>query len=224
MSYILDALRRADAERERGAVPGLHTHQQPSRAEEPRTGKSSRLLLGLVIFLSLALAAVLTWNWLGTQTPPDVPIVVANPPPPVPTAAAPLAVPQAPAQPVPAQPAPQVLELPPPVPGTAPEPPRPAARKSEPAKPAPAPSAAAEPVRARPVVPLNELPVSVRRELPRLSVGGASYSENPASRMLILNGQVMYEGALVAPGLKLEQIQHKSAVLDFRGQRFRIDY
>ena len=27
MSYILDALRRADAERERGTVPSLHTQQ-----------------------------------------------------------------------------------------------------------------------------------------------------------------------------------------------------
>ena len=29
MSYILDALRRADAERERGAVPGLHAQPVP---------------------------------------------------------------------------------------------------------------------------------------------------------------------------------------------------
>ena len=30
MSYILDALRRADAERERGNVPGLHAQPMPA--------------------------------------------------------------------------------------------------------------------------------------------------------------------------------------------------
>ena len=35
MSYILDALKKADAERERGHVPGLHTQTlQTSRASE----------------------------------------------------------------------------------------------------------------------------------------------------------------------------------------------
>ena len=38
MSYILDALRRADAERERGAVPSLHAQQSSSLPsdDEPR--------------------------------------------------------------------------------------------------------------------------------------------------------------------------------------------
>jgi len=42
MSYILDALRRADAERERGAVPSLHAKQYASLPsdEEPRVGVS----------------------------------------------------------------------------------------------------------------------------------------------------------------------------------------
>jgi general secretion pathway protein B len=33
MSYILDALRRADAERSRGAVPGLHAQNIPTDDE-----------------------------------------------------------------------------------------------------------------------------------------------------------------------------------------------
>ena len=46
MSYILDALRRADAERERGAVPSLHAKQYASLPsdEEPRRGFKDEML------------------------------------------------------------------------------------------------------------------------------------------------------------------------------------
>ncbi|MDE1950478.1 MAG: hypothetical protein KGI35_17810, partial [Burkholderiales bacterium] len=38
MSYILDALRRAEAERERGLVPGLHSQPNASAATVQRRG------------------------------------------------------------------------------------------------------------------------------------------------------------------------------------------
>ena len=50
------------------------------------------------------------------------------------------------------------------------------------------------------------------------------YSDNPSSRMLILNGQLVHEGATLAPGLSLEQIKLKSAVLKFKGYRYEITY
>ncbi len=70
MSYILDALRRADAERERGAVPSLHAQQYASLPsdEEPRRGPKP--LVWVVIALSAALIAALAWNFLGRETPP----------------------------------------------------------------------------------------------------------------------------------------------------------
>lgn len=71
---------------------------------------------------------------------------------------------------------------------------------------------------------LSELPESIRRELPTLSVGGAMHSNNPASRMLILNGQVFQEGDAVTADLVLEQINLKSAVLVYKGQRYSISY
>ncbi len=44
MSYILDALRRAEAERERGAVPSLQS-QQHTVTEEDEAPARSRLML-----------------------------------------------------------------------------------------------------------------------------------------------------------------------------------
>jgi len=69
-----------------------------------------------------------------------------------------------------------------------------------------------------------ELPDDVRKEVLALVVGGAMYSQTPANRMLIVNGQLFHEGDTLAPGLTLEQIRLKSAVLKLKGYRVGIDY
>ena len=50
------------------------------------------------------------------------------------------------------------------------------------------------------------------------------YSESPASRMLIINGQVFHERDKLSPNLTLVQIKLKSAVLEYRGYRYGISY
>jgi len=64
----------------------------------------------------------------------------------------------------------------------------------------------------------------VRAQLPKLAVAGSVYSETPAARMIILNGQVFHEGEKPAPDTVLEQIRLKSAILNFRGQRYEISF
>ena len=71
---------------------------------------------------------------------------------------------------------------------------------------------------------MSELPEDVRAGLPALTVGGAMYSQTAANRMLIINGQVVREGDTLAPGLVLEQIKLKSAVLRVKGLRYGISY
>jgi general secretion pathway protein B len=91
--------------------------------------------------------------------------------------------------------------------------------------PAPAPAPAAEAAPAAPpearVPRLSELPESLRRELPRLTISGSVYSDDPASRFVIINGEVQREGAKLGPDLVLEQIGARELVLRFKGQRFR---
>ena len=85
-----------------------------------------------------------------------------------------------------------------------------------PAAPAPA---AAVPER---LPQLGELPDMVRREVGTLNPGGSIYAEQPAARMVILNGQVFREGDLLAAQLRIEQIRPRSVVLNLRGQRFEL--
>jgi general secretion pathway protein B len=86
------------------------------------------------------------------------------------------------------------------------------------AAPAPAPAAADR------ILAVAELPAEVQRELPKLAISGGVHSENAAQRMLIVGGQVMSEGAELAPGVTLEQIRSRSAVLRFRGFRYSVPF
>lgn len=83
------------------------------------------------------------------------------------------------------------------------------------AAPAPAPAAEA------PIPKLSELPEATRRELPRLAIGGSVYSDDPASRLVIVNGDVLHEGAKLGTDLVLEQIGPHELLLRFKGQRYR---
>ena len=243
MSYILDALRRADAERERGAVPGLHA-QNLSRDTEPAARDFRPLVwaAGGAGALAVAVVALLVFApWRGEPAPAVVAAAPAAAPPaavaaPAP-APAPVEPPVAPARVAPARVVPIPVATPPTV----------AARVAsqaaagrvavltskaeaatvDPQAPvehygAPLPA----PTRADPdaIVPIAELPPATRATLPKLSVGGAIYSDSASARMLILNGQIYHEGDKPAADTVLEQIRHKSAVLNFRGQRYEITF
>lgn len=237
MSYILDALRRAEAERERGGVPGLHAQTitgVPS-AGEPRAPMPP--WVWLVAGGAIAGAGALAWA-LFAREPAPAPAVTAAAPPASPAVAgvqAPLPVPSpvpspSPAPPpAPAQPERQVVPTPAPMPAvsasaiaTAP----PAVASPEPVvqtlpAPRPAASQAAPPVR---VYAVAELPEDVRRQLPAIAVGGSIHSPDPASRVLIINGQLFHEKDKVTPELTLLQIHLKEAVLLFREHRFKISF
>lgn len=125
MSYILDALKRADAERERGAVPGLHA--QPAALPLPDEPGSTTLppwAWGLG-GLGLAVVAMLAWSlWRDDPAPAAPPS-----PPPLATAQAPGQTPPAPTGLLPPQQADRLPQ------GEA----RPAAREQAPAPQARAP-------------------------------------------------------------------------------------
>ena len=80
---------------------------------------------------------------------------------------------------------------------------------------APAPAADATPG----PVPLAALSPEQRRDLPPLAVSGAVWSASAGSRFVMLNGQLVREGDTIAPGLVLERIDTKSAVLRWRDLR-----
>jgi general secretion pathway protein B len=232
MSYILDALKRADAERERGAVPGLHARQVVAPASQAAYSVQQRVWIAVAAALALAgIAAAGLWIW---QTPDDsvrlavVEPAVVNPPAPAPSAQpapATNALPPAPQS----APAASRAALSPPLPVSAPAAIRPApsaraiATQPQPRpQPEPVAKAAASQAAAPAVRLLGELPENMRRQIPPLVITGSVYSKNPDKRLLLVNNQVLTQGSPAAPDVNLEEIQAKSSVFSFRGTRFRV--
>ena len=220
MSYILDALKRAESERSRGAIPNLHA--QPGLAGDgdgsgPAAGRRAALLVAVVVLL---VAAVLWW-WMSAGSAPPATVVgdaIPSPPvsPAIPPAAAPVATASMPTPPLTVRPsAPPVVPVP-----NAPAKPiaLPALAQKVPLPPTSTASASER------VYALKELPDNIRSSLPVLTVGGATYSENAASRMLIVNGNLFHEGDKLTPEVTLQQIKLRAAVLSFRGYRYSISY
>ena len=233
MSYILEALKKADAERELGAVPDLHTHPSTPAASYPDATPRRVKAWGWLAAGSVGLAiAALVWQRAGTETP-------TMPPPPQAMPSFPPATPPA-QQAMPPMPMPPVVPSPPPQPpvespavAVAPNVPPAAAvlPRVVPSAPAPraepkssrvAPPAAARAGAPERVPPLAELPDDLRRQVPAIAIGGSVYAAQPASRMIIVNGQILREGEALTPELKVEQIGAKSAVFSIRGQRFEV--
>lgn len=211
MSYILDALRKADAERERDPARGIHA--QPAVPVPARASPGAGRWAWGAVAAGVAVAA----GYLGWPQSPAAPTAVAAAP------AAPPPMPEAAPAPAPAVVTAATSVLPP-APPPLPAPvvraaPAPAKAASAPAAAAPAPAAASDRILA-----IAELPADVQRELPKLAISGGVHSENAAQRLLIVGGQVVNEGAQLAPGLVLEQIRARSAVLRFRGFRYSVPF
>ena len=84
MSYILDALRRADAERQRGAVPGLHAQNITAPAGPAREGASLGRKLAGAGALAAVVAAIafgVAWWRAGSRAPDAAVTVMAGPAP-----------------------------------------------------------------------------------------------------------------------------------------------
>lgn len=260
MSYILEALKKAQAERQLGNAPDIHA---PAPTPLPAAAaKSSRkpLLIGLGVGLAVAgLAAGIVLRARNQPAPPAAPAVLAQATPAValtPAPAAP-ALPAVEAQPVRPAAAPPVTRssetaAPPPAvvrpaaPPASTSPSRAAAVAAQPSpaaarepapeavylpapvrtpEPAPAaPTRAPDPAQEENLRTLQQLPEAIQREVPKVAVGGYIYSPNPADRLLLIDKTLRREGEEVAPGLVLERLMPKYAVMNYRGTRYRVGY
>ena len=232
MSYILDALNRADAERERGAAPGLHTRHQVPAATPPTALASRPLWLATAVGMALLVLGLGVWLWPAPGKPPAAPLPSTSITAPIaPTPMAPAAVPAAPAAPVTVLvPVPDAVALMPTpnAPGTAQAVTSPASKPVTPAHTAtstPKPPAAAS--AAAPAAPvatplLAELPSVLRSQVSKITITGSVYSDNPAQRLLLVNNLVLPQGGQITPDLKVEEIQPRSSVFNYKGTRFRV--
>jgi general secretion pathway protein B len=235
MSYILDALKRAESERERGSIPGIHSQQVMASAGSTRAVDLARpylwpaLGLGVVALgaVALFLYAPFTVRLSATSTAdlrPTLPAPSALPAPQITPVTAVASI----QRPVIEEPVPEPMATP--------------ARSNRKAAAEGGNGAAARRAAARdrateeppiPAVPktpegriyaLNELPNDIRQELPNLVIGGSSYSSNPALRMLMINGKMYQEREQPFPNVQLDQIRQGAAVLKYKGYRYRVTF
>ena len=285
MSYILDALKKAESDRKLGSVPNIHTQAVAASEWERRASRWNApwtWTVGALLASSL-LAIVWYQPWRaapaplssGTLSRPSLPAVaepvlpqrsVTNATETTTTPTAVVAAQPQPSPPTVTEPVPVPVSVPVPTPpttvattsiGAAPQAAKPVQSRSGPALsaktnhkaiedglPQPVPGAVAplekplEKTVARPpespretsvlsearVPNLRELPQNIQAEVPPLAITGYIYSKNAADRSVLINNKLLREGDQVAPGVVLEKITPKEAVLNYKGYRYRLSY
>ncbi|MES2664219.1 MAG: general secretion pathway protein GspB [Pseudomonadota bacterium] len=73
------------------------------------------------------------------------------------------------------------------------------------------------------IMSLVDLPPMILQELPRFQFSSHLYTDNPLLRSIEMNGEKLGEGATSKDGLVVEQIDLRSIVLNHRGYFFRVD-
>lgn len=205
MSFILDALKKAESERNRASGPVLvDVRIAPPRRQLPAWA----WVLGAVLLANLGVLA-----WLMFYRPAAPAAAAAQAPAELPVAAPPPASTAVAAAPAPAQAEPAVVDLQALPASTYPQPGSPAIGTS-----------AAPPASRQPVDP-GQLPTaralqSAGVSLPPLLMNLHVYDPTPALRYVLLNGLRLTEGEFTPDGIKVETIVEGGVVLEARGQRF----
>jgi general secretion pathway protein B len=226
MSYILDALRKSEQLRRRGAVPTLAALPM-AMAQPERRGLLRHGALGLIPIVILSVAV----GWFaslrtesGGASAVTAPVAAAIPVQRSVPAIAAVEVPRPMVKATPERilrpmataiaPAVAVRRRPPaPVAATS----LAAARGAD----AGSPDSPNSPVVVKDIMSISELPVAIRQGLPPMPVAVHAYSSKPGDRLVSINGRLLHEGDELAAGLRLEQITPEGMVFGYRGYRFR---
>ncbi len=239
MSYILEALKKAEQKREQEQSAGPVAFSGDSGVRPKR-----RLWWPYALVLALLLNAgiLMLWTTPWQPDPPPAPRGVASQ---TPAAAAPAPPVERPPQPVEAQKAgelsppaverPAVAEKPPvvdrpaaTVPPRAQEPPPPTLKPRAPSAEGPGPQSPptaripGNPPPPNRIMSFQELPPAVRGSLPAFTISGHAYGPEPQTRVVRVNDKILQEGQELTPGLKVEEIIPEGIVLSFQGYRFRL--
>ena len=234
MSYILDALRKSDQQRRRGAAPTLLAGQ--AMAVAPK--QPAFLAYGLPAAVLVGAGMVIGWlrPWQPEQAAPGrAELVAAKPlestprqPASAPSEMAPQPRPEQRLQNAtpPAQAAPALVPTKPQLPARAKPETDGTSREAAGAVPKktakqPVGTAAADAARVQTVVSMADLPLSVQQELPAMTISVHVYSGDPGKRLVGINNRMLREDEHVVPGLKLEQITPDGMIFGYKGYSFR---
>lgn len=206
MSYILEALKKSELERQQGNVPGLQTLPLQLQAST----ESSRWPYVVIGVLALSLVFVVGWMrpWAPQHNRPGIQNTAAIAPEPASASAVKIKAQTSgvAAEPKPVVQQPLIVQQPVAVePYLAQKP------------------ATVEPSLLLASVPhLRDMPALVQQGIPDMEFAGHVYSSNPEQRSVIINGRSMAEGETVVDGLRVEQITEKGVVFDYQNQLFQM--
>jgi general secretion pathway protein B len=219
MSYILDALKKSDQERQQGNLPHLHSAHGPLLQGR---GSSSLLKQHYILWL-ISVGALLLLFSLGIlffqyrQVVAERDIIKAT------EATVPSAEPQISRTSDKVQPSHRIAE------GNESSSPQVTVQdqNEEPVSVA-AQAGISEPstgidTGAPPSLPLlKDLPAAVQAEIPNLEYAGHTYSQNSNQRMIIINGKILREGNVIAPNIYLREITWEGLIIESNGTLFRV--
>jgi general secretion pathway protein B len=226
MSYILDALRKSEQERQPGtpARPGgpVHNVLLPWRG-------GWLLVIGIILLLFLLAAAVVFWHNTVKRNSSEA-VVTLTSPSEVPTAAPPAADPVAVVLPSvtavksesPVRDLAEQTQVSVPIiskkPSTAPRR-MVTTAKQRPSSQADGPGVLVE-TDNTPL--LQQMPPEMQRAIPPMVVTIHVYSSQESQRILFINNREYHQGSLIDGGARVEAIVPDGAVLSYQGERFKL--
>ncbi len=236
MSYILEALKKSESERNRGRVPDLGQQIRMIHRKRKR-GIPAAVWLALALLANAVVLAVLFWPGVGMWSRAPEPIAAVTEDTTVgPDNSA------VPAEVSTNKPQPEMASHVPPTPGTTAS----AAADPVPTAPQPVPEPEPEfvnqaptvivPTVREPLMPgaeelirpwqgrvphLVEMPMAFQRNVPDLVFNSHVYASDPRDRRIMINGSFLRKGESLGP-LTVELITEDGVVLSMNGERFRI--
>lgn len=196
MSYILEALKKSDQQRQRGATPTL----QVAQVTVPVPKRPVFIYYGLLAAVLLGAGIVIGWlrPWQSEQSPLEAEAIASETP--ISLIGQPVHVlsSRKPGKPAPIGSAPVVEAS---IPDTS----------------ASSDGAALE----QEAISLAELPLPIQQEIPAMTVQFHAFSSKPSERLVSINSIRLREGGSLMLGLRLEQITPEGMIFSYKGYRFK---
>jgi|WetSurMetagenome_2_1015567.scaffolds.fasta_scaffold00023_72 general secretion pathway protein B len=230
MSYILDALKKAEQERKLGKSPDfMDNHSRTPRQPRKRIGAYALLIV------LIAIAGSFGW-WFGHEEPSDNKLPFQSSgvkTAPVAQATKTEQPPALPAAPAVEPPAAVGQKTPAPAQKTeAPKEARPPVKAAEPKKPVKEPAdaktqqtdgEAENKPDPKKIYSYDELPDEIKKGLPPLAISTHMYSAERADRLVSINGNIGREKQNLMPGVSLESITPTGAIVKHKGYKIKVD-
>ena len=196
MSYILEALKKSDLQRQRGATPTLQAAQFTVAVPK----RPMLVYYSLLAAVLLVTGIVIGWlrPWQSEQAPFETEPLAAE---------APISITEQPVLKEDAMKAVNPAYSGSVASGVAAPVPDKVASHTERAK------------EQKPVL-LEELPIPIQQEIPAMTVQFHAYSSKPSERLVSINSIRLREGGSLMLGLRLEQITPDGMIFSYKGYRF----